>query len=139
MATEIFKSYAINITKYVTISALALALYRSKFMPDGAQLSIAKGDVEQCIREAYHGGSVDVINPHGFDLHYYDCNGLYSAAMLYPMPVGNPVHSLNKDLNQIFGFVRATVTTPPLMEIGTLPYKERSDSGDAKSIYPAGT
>lgn len=139
MATEIFESYAINITKYVTISALALALYRSKFMPEGAQLSVAKGDVEQCIREAYHGGSVDVIIPHGLNLYYYDCNGLYSAAMLYPMPVGNPVHSLNKNLSQIFGFVRATITTPPQMEIGTLPYKERSDSEDAKSIYPAGT
>ena len=53
-------------------------------------------------------------------------------------PVGNPTHSLNKNLDQLFGFVKATVTTPPNTKIGILPYKTLTKDGE-RLIFPVGT
>lgn len=98
MSKEVFKSYRVNITKHATISSLAMSIYRSGFMPDGAELTMAKGALEHAIRQAYYGGAVDVYKPYGESLYYYDANSLYPAAMLKPLPVGlgNPPHPLIK-------------------------------------------
>jgi uncharacterized protein YprB with RNaseH-like and TPR domain len=138
MSIDVFNSYNINITKYSTISALALALWRTNFMPVGANVSIAKGDLENTIRQAYYGGSVEVIIPYGENLYYYDANSLYPTAMLKPLPVGQPVHSLNKNLNELFGYVKATVTTPPNLQVPILPYKMKTSDGH-RLIHPVGT
>lgn len=53
--------------------------------------------------------SVEVIIPYGENLYYYDANSLYPTAMLKPFNVGQPVHSLNKNLNELFGYVKAQV------------------------------
>lgn len=122
MSDEIFNKYQINITNHSTLSGLALAIYRSNFMPADSKIVRVKGRVEKAIRSAYYGGAVDVYRPQGENLYYYDANSLYPAAMLQPMPVGEPTYSTNKNLNEIFGFVRATVTSPNLYN-PTLPCK----------------
>lgn len=82
--------------------------------------------------------SVEVIIPYGENLYYYDANSLYPTAMLKPFNVGQPVHSLNKNLNELFGYVKAQVTTPPNLQVPILPYKMKTNDGH-RLIHPWGT
>jgi hypothetical protein len=138
MSNEIWGLYSINITKYSTISSLGLAIYLSNFIPKDCEISRARGELEYAIREAYYGGAVDVIKPICVNGFYYDRNGLYAEAMLRPLPVGKPVHSLNRNLNEIFGFVKATITTPDRNHKPILPVKITGVDGD-RLIFPNGT
>ena len=107
-------------------------------MPKDCEISRAKGELEKCIREAYYGGAVDVYIPYCENAFYYDANSLYPEAMLRPMPVGIPIHSLNKNLNEIFGYVKATITTPDKNYIPILPVKIKGVDGN-RLIFPNGT
>lgn len=63
-----------------------------------------KGGLETKIRSSYFGGNVEVyINQIGGG-YYYDMNSQYPKAMLNDMPIGNPVLSLETNLDNIFGF-----------------------------------
>lgn len=138
MSIETWNLYNVNITKYSTISALAMAIFKTNFLSSDSLLTTAKGDLEKAIRSAYYGGGSDVYNPVGTNLYCYDANSLYPASMLKPLPVGIPVYSLNKDLSQLFGFVKATVTTPENCTKPTLPYRIESEDGD-RLVFPVGT
>ena len=107
----IYNKYRINLVKHLTISGLALAIYRSNYLLAGFNLPHTNGRIEKCIRSAYYGGRTEVFIPKGENLVSYDYNSLYPTAMLKPMPVGTPTFSLCKDINKIFGFVKATITT----------------------------
>ena len=138
MSQEVFDLYSINITKCSTISALSLVLYKSNFLKSSKLLSRSKGDVECAIREAYYGGAVDVYIPYGNNLYYYDANSLYPGEMLNPLPVGKPTHSLNQNLNELFGYIKATVTTPDNNYAPILPYKLKTKDG-SRLVFPNGT
>jgi len=133
----LFKKYRINITKYATISGLAMGIYRSNYLKPEYKLANTKGPLEIAIRSAYYGGRTEVFKPFGFNLYSYDYNSLYPTAMLKPMPVGQPIFSLNKDLNKIFGFVKVKVTTPAI-NIPILPCKINFE-GEEKLIFPIGS
>lgn len=111
MSDVIFKKYNINLVKYLTISGLALAIYRSNYLLPVFNIPHTKGIIEKCIRSAYYGGRTEVLKPTGKNLLYFDFNSLYPTAMLKPMPVGKPVFSFIKDIYKIFGFVKATITS----------------------------
>ena len=65
-----------------------------------------KGQVEKDIRSAYHGGVINVYNNQEIkNAYYYDINSQYPNAMLGDIPLGNPVFSTDKNLDNIFGFV----------------------------------
>lgn len=132
----IYNKYSINLFKHVTISGLALAIYRSNYLSSGFKLPNTRGRIEQCIRDAYYGGRTEVFIPIGYNLLSYDYNSLYPSAMLKPMPVGVPIFSLCKDLNQIFGFVKATITTSG-NNIPVLPCRVIRQ-GSSKLIFPNG-
>jgi hypothetical protein len=138
MSLDIYSKYRLNITSFATLSGLALAIYRANFLPNDAKIVKFKGVAEKAIRAAYYGGAVDVIKPYGENLYYYDANSLYPAGMLKDMPVGLPTYSTEKNLDNIFGFVRATVTSPGL-KIPTLPCKIKTKSGETLLIFPNGT
>jgi len=111
---NIFNKYNLNVTNYKTLPSLALAAYTSSFIPSNliSDFKMIKGDLEQEIRSSYFGGNVDVfINKidKGF---YYDMNSQYPKAMLNDMPVGEPVLTLESDLDKIFGFVYGEITCP---------------------------
>jgi hypothetical protein len=93
---------------------LALAVYRSSYTPLNLapELKMIKGELEKEIRTSYFGGNVDVFTNDVTDAYLYDINSQYSKAMLEDMPIGDPVLSLETDLNKIFGFVYAEITCP---------------------------
>jgi hypothetical protein len=70
-------------------------------------LKMIKGELENEIRTAYFGGNDEVYIKEVTKGYYYDLNSQYPTAMLQDMPVGDPVLSLETDLNKIFGFVFA--------------------------------
>jgi hypothetical protein len=109
---EIFNNYGLNITSYNTIASLALAIFLSNFYDPKYNLKVIKGQVEDEIRSAYYGGITAVHQPSIKSGFYYDVNSSYPASMLKDMPVGNPTYTTNKNLDELFGFVKAIVIAP---------------------------
>jgi|SRR6266404_7412156 len=125
---NIFSNYQLNITKYKTLSSLALATYISNYIPKSLvpELKMIKGELEREIRSSYFGGNVDVfINKinNGF---LYDMNSQYPKAMLLDMPIGEPVLSFEKDLNKIFGFIYGEICCPDeqILQVPFIQYKD---------------
>ena len=81
------------------------------------RIKMIKGQVEDDIRMSYFGGNVDVLVNEITEGYLYDMNSQYSHGMLKDMPVGNPVYSTDKNLDNIFGFVFGKVTAPSEAEL----------------------
>ena len=115
----IHNKYNLNITKYKTLSSLALGLYTSNYIsPDLIpELKMIKGGLENEIRSSYFGGNVEVFINEITKGYLYDINSQYPKAMLNDMPIGDPVYSLEKDLKKIFGFVFGEITCPNEQEL----------------------
>jgi len=111
---NIFNQYNLNITKFKTLLGLALAVYRSNYLPNHLtkELKMIKGELEREIRSAYFGGNVGVYINKINKGYLYDVNSQYSKAMLNDMPIGNPILSLETNLEKIFGFVYGEITCP---------------------------
>jgi hypothetical protein len=135
---DTYAVYGLNIGEFQTISSLSTGVFRSNFLPEGDILSSSRGALDSNIRAAYYGGAVDVYRPIGSLIHYYDCNSLYPTAMKCPMPVGTPIHSKIKDLNKIFGYVKATIKTPDNIYTPVLPVKVVIDNA-VSLTFPKGT
>ena len=157
MGVNTFNDYRVNITKVKTASSLALLVYRSCFLAVQVQerdlfsildkkvprltykyfIPILKGKVEEACRAAYYGGRNEIFTPIMNNVKCYDYNSLYPTAMLMPMPIGIPNYSLNKNINEIFGFVKAKVTAPSI-RIPVLPCRVKLN-GTTKLCFPIGT
>ena len=111
---NIFNKYQLNITKYKTLSGLALAVYSSAYIPNSliSDLKMIKGELEKEIRSSSFGGNVDVFINKIDKGYLYDVNSQYPKAMLNDMPLGDPILSLENNLNKIFGFVYGEITCP---------------------------
>ena len=111
---SVHNKYNLNITKFKTLPGLALATFTSKYIPNNLRpyLNMIKGNLEAKLRTSYFGGNVDVYINEITSAYYYDMNSQYAKAMLNDMPIGNPVLSLEKDLNKIFGFIYGKITPP---------------------------
>jgi hypothetical protein len=122
-----FAKYKLNITKFKTLPGLALAIYTSAYIPKNliSELKMVKGDLERDIRSSYFGGNVDVYINKINNGYYYDLNSQYPRAMLNDMPVGDPVLSLETDLNKIFGFAYGEITAPDeqILQVPFIQYK----------------
>ena len=84
----IYRKHQIQVSDYLTISALALKIFLSKFY-DPRKLGIPlinKKSVSADIRKSSFGGITEVYKPYGESLYYYDVNSLYSFAALASMP-----------------------------------------------------
>jgi hypothetical protein len=83
-------------------------------------------------------GLLDVIIKFNKNIvNKYDMNSQYPKAMLNDMPIGEPVLSLEKDLNKIFGFVYAEITCPNESEL-QVPFIQAKDSVFSFNICPRG-
>jgi hypothetical protein len=112
-----FDKYSLNMTKYLTLPSLAIAVFFTNYHNSDHQIKMVKGIVEKDIRSAYKGGIVNNYNTQLVtNANYYDMNSQYPSAMLLDMPVGNPVFTTNKNLNDIFAFVYGLIT-PPVKEV----------------------
>src|SRR5258706_191861 len=110
----VIKFNKIKITSFKTLPGLALAVYRSSYIPESLnhEIKMTKGELEREIRSSYFGGNVDVFFNEVRGGYHYDLNSQYPAAMLNDMPVGDPVLSLETDLNKIFGFAYGEIYCP---------------------------
>ena len=136
---NIYNKYQLNITKYKTISGLALAAYCSSYLPNNlkSELKMIKGELETELRSSYFGGNVDVFINEVTDAYYYDINSQYPKAMLEDMPVGNPVLSLENNLENIFGFVYGEITCPDEQTLG-VPFIQYKDFIYKDVVCPRG-
>lgn len=124
---EIFRLYRIDIFKYMTLSSIAFAIFRSNFMSED-NLKIAKitGEMFEDIYKSYKGGIVDMYKPEGINLFLQDVNSEYPEAMCKDMPGGKVKYFEGElDLNEQenFGFFKAKIMTNSNLNIPVLPVK----------------
>ena len=111
---NIYNKYSLNITKFKTLPSLAITSYFSSYIPDNLKkdIKVIKGEIERDLITSYFGGNVDVFINKISSGYHYDINSQYPKAMLIDMPIGDPVLSLETDLNKIFGFVYGEISCP---------------------------
>lgn len=126
----ILNLYNVNINTVLTISSLAMRIFRIKYYDASSfPIHIPNVNEDKFIRKGYYGGHVDVYKSIGLNLHYYDVNSLYPYVMQeYPMPAGKPYWNgdlRNKDLDTLYGFIEAYVKCPDSINRPFLPYREK--------------
>lgn len=137
----IFKLFSVNIHRYPTLSSLAFAIFRAKFMN---QINIPKlqGKIAKDIRQGYTGGAVDMYIPEGENIKCYDVNSLYPSQMESKlMPIGNPTffegNIRNIDSNA-FGFFYCEIIAPDKIKHPIIQTRVNVH-GVNKTIAPIGT
>jgi hypothetical protein len=114
----IFDLFKINTHKYLTLSSLAFAIFRTLFIKKDTipQLS---GKIAKDIRNSYTGGAVDMYipkAPKGVKIFGYDVNSLYPFVMKeFDMPIGKPVlfqGDIRKVDENAFGFFYCKIVAP---------------------------
>jgi hypothetical protein len=137
---QIFRLFRLNILKYPTLSSLAFAIYRSKFMGD-AKIPLIHGAMYNFMKRGYTGGAVDVYKPKGRTIYRYDVNSLYPYIMKsFPMPVGS-IKYFEGDISLInpnaFGIFEVEVETPRNLLVPILQTRIVTNNG-VKTIAPIG-
>jgi hypothetical protein len=116
----------IDVTKLPTISSIAFKIFRANYLGD-SKLPIIKGNAHKDMRNAYHGGVVEVFKNEGTNLKLYDVTSLYPFAMLNDMPTGDMKFSTDPNIMNYFGIVFVTVDTtnldPRYSNYPLLPHK----------------
>jgi len=138
----IFNHFKIDINKYPTISSLAFAIFRNRYLKEGEVGIIpTNSKIYKNIRQAYTGGSIDMFIPSNFSnnilnrilnkkIYVYDVNSLYPYVMSkFEYPIGDAsyieIPEERNDLNMnlsLFGFFYAQVEAPnnlnhPILQI----------------------
>lgn len=136
---SIHNKYNLNITKFKTLSGLALGIYTSKYIPSNLKpkLKMIKGGLEKKFRSSYFGGNVEVFINLITSGYLYDMNSQYSKAMLKDMPIGNPTLSFESNLDNIFGFVYGEIKCPNESEL-QVPFIQARDSFYSNIKCPRG-
>ena len=133
----IYIYFNVQMTEALTITRLALNIFKNKYYKNQCIPSINKIYLFNFIKEGYFGGITEVYKPYGKDLIYIDVNSLYPYAALNPMP-GTDCYFIESfedkglDLDNLFGFFYARVKTNNLY-IGLLPVHK-----DNRLIFPNG-
>lgn len=70
-----WEMYHIDIVNKLTLSSLALTIFRMEYYDDSTwKIHIPSRNEESFIRRAYYGGHLDVSKPVGENLYYYHVN-----------------------------------------------------------------
>ncbi|KAF6170837.1 hypothetical protein GIB67_015789 [Kingdonia uniflora] len=88
-AQEIYwTEYNIDITSCLTLSSLAMKIFRSRYYNDKEfPIHIPNRNEDEFFRSGYYGRHADMYKAYGKNLYYYDVNSLYPFIMkTYPMP-----------------------------------------------------
>ena len=134
-----WKLYQLDIESKITLSSLALNIFRLRYYNDEIfPIHIPNQNEDTFIRKAYYGGHTDSYKPYGENLYYYDVNSLYPFVMKeYPMPCGKPVWYSNledMDIDSMLGFIEAYVVCPKTIKKPFLPYRSKTGT----LIFPTG-
>lgn len=94
-----------------TVASHALRVFRTFYLKRDIRGLPPKA--EEFVRQAYYGGRCEVFRYDEADVHKYDVNSLYPAAMLGPVPVDYLSYSRDlPDNDDRIGFYQATVDYP---------------------------
>lgn len=150
-----------DILRFPTLSSLAFAIYRSKFLKEG-RIPLIHGEMYNFIKKSYTGGSVDVFKPtpnpsvettqstipKNKKIYRYDVNSLYPYAMKHlPMPCGEPIYFEGDILSpniyksgeeKPFGIFEVDIETPLDIKIPLLQTRIKTKNG-FRTIAPLGT
>ncbi|KAG0450457.1 hypothetical protein HPP92_026900 [Vanilla planifolia] len=133
-AQEIYwKLYNVDIESKITLSSLALTIFRLKYY-DATHfpIHIPNKNEDSLIRRADYGGHADTYKPYGQNLYCYNVNSLYPFFMKeFPMPGGVLVWQGNlegKDLDSMFGYIEAYVVCPKTLKRPFLPYRDKKNT-----------
>ena len=128
---EIFDMYRIDIHKYLTLSSIAFAIYRSNYLKNNQSIPKISGQMFKDIYQSYKGGLVDMFIPEGSNLFSFDVNSEYPEAMCKDMPGGYTQYIQGdislKDPN-IFGFYKAEIIAPENLDMPVLPVKYKGST-----------
>jgi len=141
----IFNKWQININSALTLSSLAMRIYKTHCLPKNTVYQLL-GQIESDIRQSYSGGAVDVYIPHnriaGFfnnikakfiKLYCYDVNALYPTIMANtPMPVGQPIAfdgNIRAVEPEAFGYFYCKITSPEFLEHPLLQRRIKTSEG----------
>lgn len=157
---QIFILFRIDVIKYPTLSSLAFAIFRCKFL-DNLEIPLINGEIYEFIKKAYTGGSVDVYKPirdlkdiqEKNKVYRYDVNSLYPFVMKnYPMPSGKPIYFEGDIFNmksahpafkveneeKPFGIFEVDIISPDNMKIPLLQTRVKTKNG-YRTISPIGS
>nr|YP_010852411.1 DNA polymerase [Lactarius subindigo]WGL35963.1 DNA polymerase [Lactarius subindigo] len=126
--------HQVDIATIWSTSTLSFKIFRPKFLD--INIPTLTKNLDSIIRLAYIGGSTDYYYKYGENLKHYDVNSLYPKAMCNLMPIEflGESDGRKENLDNIFGFAEARITTPNDMEIPLLPFKV-----DNETIHPLGS
>ena len=139
---HIYKKFNVDIVQYPTLSSVAFAIYRSKYLKDVKEkIPIIKDSLFEVLKHGYYGGITETYKMQGVDVHSYDVNSLYPHAMLSnKMPVGDPIKFTGNPYlisDNPFGFFLVTVETPDMI-VPILPHRVTTKGG-VRTACPTGT
>nr|UEP17224.1 hypothetical protein [Lactarius zonarius] len=128
------KEHKVDIATILSTSTLSFKIFRQNFLE--SNIPTLTKILDKIIRLAYLGGSTDYYLKYGENLKHYDVNSLYPKAMCNPMPIEflGESEGSNVNLEDIFGFAEAKITTPKNLTISLLPFKI-----DNETLHPQGT
>lgn len=122
-AIIVFEMEGVDALKALSLPQLSYKIFKTNYMKH--KIVNLTGMPKKLITESYYGGSVEVYEPYGENLYYYDMNSLYPTAMLMDMPVGLPSLTTNTNINELFGYVDAVVEAPNSLHKPLLPYRHK--------------
>ena len=82
---QVFIDYEVNMMDSLTISGLALKIFRKNYYQSNIPL-INKTSMYRDIKQGYYGAITKVYKPYGEKLYYYDVNSLYPYVALQDLP-----------------------------------------------------
>jgi hypothetical protein len=139
--TLIYSTFRVDAFKYSTLSSLAFAIFRTKYLKPNT-IPLIDGEIYKHIRLSYTGGACDVYKPFGTNIKGYDVNGLYPSRMAEQgMPVGNPTHfigDISKYEEDPFGFFEVDVTAPLELNVPILQIRMKVENV-YRTIAPVGS
>lgn len=126
--------HEVDITSIWSASTLSFKIFRQKFLD--VDIPILSNKLDDIIRLSYIGGSTDYFYKYGENLKHYDVNSLYPKAMCNPMPLEflGESNGENVQLENVFGFAEARITTPDDIAIPLLPFKVENET-----LHPLGS
>jgi hypothetical protein len=126
----ILSNFNVNIDSHVSISSIALEIFKLKYYNDDYENIIGKLNKvdEAFIRESFIGGLSEVYAPEIVsDGYYYDAVSLYpSIYASWDLPVGKPKRVEGKTINldTFYGFLKVNVYCPDNIKRPILPVKD---------------
>lgn len=116
--TLIWDRFQVDACSTVTLSSLAMKIYRHKFLRKGVKIPTITGGIFIDMSNAFTGGAVDVWKPHGFDVKRVDVNSLYPFVIISrEFPVGIPIqfigdYKLVSEYGSKLAIIEVEIETP---------------------------